>query len=99
MWETNLMLKESVIEAVRQSQFHIWSVETVEEGIEILTGIEAGQRREDGTYDEGTVFGRVDQRLKTLSELMESSNKKKDSSAKEDRPESVEEPPEDPEPE
>ena len=53
--EENLMLKESVVEAVRQGQFNIYSVSTVEEGIEILTGVKAGMRQEDGTFEKDTV--------------------------------------------
>ncbi len=42
--ERHLMLHEDVIQAVKAGQFHIWSVETIEQGIEILTGVKAGQR-------------------------------------------------------
>ena len=67
----NLMLKKEVRQAVEQSKFHIWAVETVEEGIEILTGVPAGVRQEDGTYPEHTVFARVNQRLQTMAERIE----------------------------
>ncbi|MDO9462417.1 MAG: hypothetical protein Q7J61_01265, partial [Deltaproteobacteria bacterium] len=53
---------------VREGKFYIYPISTVEEGIEILTGIEAGKRKEDGTYDEETVFWRVDQNLKKMAE-------------------------------
>ncbi|MBI4295072.1 MAG: AAA family ATPase [Chloroflexi bacterium] len=66
----NLMLKEEVVEAVQQGKFHIYAVNTVDEGIEVLTGIEAGQRQDDGTYPEGSVNYRVSQRLKTMAEGM-----------------------------
>lgn len=66
----NLMLKEEVVEAVREGKFHIWSVETVEEGIEILTGVPAGERQPDGSYPEGTINGRVDARLREMLENM-----------------------------
>lgn len=59
----HLMLKPEVIEAVRRGEFHIWAVTTVDEGIEILTGVPAGERQEDGTWPEGTVNGLVDGRL------------------------------------
>lgn len=65
--ETNLMLKEAVVEAVREGKFHIWSVATIAEGIGILTGIEAGERDADGAFGEETVFGKVDRRLKGLA--------------------------------
>lgn len=68
--ERNLMLREEVIEAVREERFHIWSVETVDEGIELLTGVPAGERQADGSYPEGTVNHLVDNRLREMQELM-----------------------------
>lgn len=67
----NLMLDEEVVEAVKDGKFNIWSVSTIEEGIEILTGIKAGEIREDGTYPEGTLFRKVDDRLRRLSEIVQ----------------------------
>jgi predicted ATP-dependent protease len=64
----NLMLREDVVEAVRQGQFHIYAVKTVDEGIEILTGVAAGERGPDGSYPEGTVNYLVDRRLSELAE-------------------------------
>lgn len=64
----NLMLRDDVVEAVRQGQFHIYAVSTVDEGIEVLTGVPAGERQPDGTYPEGTVNYLVDQKLKALAE-------------------------------
>ncbi len=69
--ETNvkdLMLRKEVVEAVREGKFHIYPISRVEEGIEILTGIEAGVKKEDGKYDEGTIFYRADQRLRKMAE-------------------------------
>jgi predicted ATP-dependent protease len=63
----NLMLRDDVIEAVRQGKFHLYSVETIDDGISILTGRDAGERQEDGTYPEGTVNYLVDERLKELA--------------------------------
>ena len=62
-----LMLKEDILEAVRQHQFKIWTVETIDDGIEILTGIRAGTIEE-----EGTVNGMVNKVLKGFSERMKS---------------------------
>ncbi len=67
----HLMLREDVIEAVRQGQFHIWAVKTIDEGIEILTGVPAGERSRDGTFKKGTVNYRVQQRLKELAECLQ----------------------------
>jgi len=66
----NLMLREEVIEAVRQGQFHIYAAKTIDEGIEILTGVPAGKRQEDGTYPEGTINYLVDKRLKEMAERL-----------------------------
>ena len=60
----NLMLKREVVDAVRQGQFHIYQVARIEEGIEILTGVPAGQADEKGNYPGGTVFGKVQRKLK-----------------------------------
>jgi predicted ATP-dependent protease len=66
----NLMLKKEVIDAAREGRFHVWPMRTVEEGIEILTGVEAGERQPDGTYPEGTVFQKVEKRLMELAEIV-----------------------------
>jgi lon-related putative ATP-dependent protease len=71
--ETNvkhLMLKDEVVEAVKAGKFHIWSVSTIEEGIEILTGLPAGEMQEDGTYPEGTINYLVNKRLHEFGESM-----------------------------
>lgn len=66
----NLMLREDVVEAVAQGKFHIYAVKTIDEGIEILTGVKAGVRGEDGRYPEGTVNYLVDRRLRETAEGM-----------------------------
>jgi len=66
----NLMLKPEVVEAVRAGRFHIWAVTTIDEGIEILTGVPAGERQADGTWPEGSVNARVDQRLRQMAEAL-----------------------------
>jgi predicted ATP-dependent protease len=63
----NLMLRHDVIDAVKEGSFHIYPVETVDEGIEILTGIPAGDRGPDGGYPEGTINHKVEQRLAELA--------------------------------
>ncbi|OHE58544.1 MAG: hypothetical protein A2Z47_03660 [Thermodesulfovibrio sp. RBG_19FT_COMBO_42_12] len=64
----NLMLRENVVKAVQDGQFYIYQVKTIDDGIEILTGVPAGERQADGTYPEGTVNYRVDKRLRELAE-------------------------------
>jgi Lon-like ATP-dependent protease len=64
----DLMLKEEVVEAVKNGTFHIWSVAHVNEGIEILTGHSAGERDEAGRYPEGSINALVDEKLRSLAE-------------------------------
>jgi lon-related putative ATP-dependent protease len=66
----HLMLREEVVGAVESGQFHIWAVRTIDEGIEVLTGVPAGDRQAHGTFPEGTVNRRVDDRLRTWAEAM-----------------------------
>ena len=63
----HLMLKPEVIEAVEAGQFHIYPIKTVDEGIQILTGVEAGKRQPDGSWPEGTVNWYVDRRLRQMA--------------------------------
>jgi predicted ATP-dependent protease len=66
----NLMLDEEVVEAVRKGQFHIWPVKTINEGIEILTGVKAGKRENDGMFEKDSINYLVDKRLRELAEKM-----------------------------
>jgi Lon-like ATP-dependent protease len=62
-----LMLRKELVAAVREGTFHVWAVDTIEEGLEVLTGVAAGTRGPDG-YDEGSVFARADAKLRKLAE-------------------------------
>ncbi len=64
----DLMLSHEVIEAVREKKFHIYAVSHVDEGIEILTGLKAGEKDQNGNYPQGTINYLVDKRLKELAE-------------------------------
>ena len=64
----NLMLKEEIIEAAKAGKFAIYPVKTIDEGIEVLTGVRAGERQPDGTFEEGTVNYLVDKRLREMAE-------------------------------
>jgi predicted ATP-dependent protease len=64
--ERNLMLKEEVVQAVQEGKFHIWSVETIDQGIEVLTGIPAGEMDKKGKYPKGTINELVDKRLREM---------------------------------
>ncbi len=63
----NLMLKPEVVDAVARGQFHVFAVSTIEQGIEILTGLAAGRLRKDGTYADGTVFRKVTNALEAMT--------------------------------
>jgi ATP-dependent Lon protease len=63
----NLMLRKEVIDSVSEGKFHIYSVKTIDEGIEILTGIKAGKKQKDGTFPKDTVNYLVDQELQRLA--------------------------------
>jgi len=63
----NLMLRQEVVDAVNEGKFHIYAVGTIDEGIEVLTGADTGEKREDGSYPEGSINFRVDQQLKEMA--------------------------------
>jgi lon-related putative ATP-dependent protease len=67
----NLMLREDVIQAVAGGQFHIYPVRSIDEGIEILTGVPAGGPGADGAYPPESVNGRVDRQLRDLAEKLQ----------------------------
>ncbi len=64
----NLMLKDEVVEAVKDGQFNIYAIGHAEEGIEILTGIPAGVADEGGNYPEGTINAMVNHKLQSIHE-------------------------------
>jgi len=64
----HLMLMPDVQAAVMAGKFNIWAVETIEEGIEILTGVQAGVANRQGNYPPRTVFGEAQKRLKQYFE-------------------------------
>jgi ATP-dependent Lon protease len=63
----NLMLRADVVAAVKDGKFHVYPVKTIDEGIEILTGVEAGAAEAEGDYPDGTVHGLVDRELQRLA--------------------------------
>jgi lon-related putative ATP-dependent protease len=66
----NLMLKEEILDAVKDGKFHIYAVNNIDQGIEILTGMRAGSRRKDGTFEKDTVNYNVDKRLREMAEKL-----------------------------
>lgn len=65
----DLMLKQEIVDAVKAKKFHIYAVRTVDEGIELLTGIKAGRRTKTG-YERNSINYRVAQRLSEYAEKM-----------------------------
>ena len=78
----DLMLRDEVIEAVKNGDFHVWAVKTIDEGIEILTGVKAGLRKKDGTYPANTINALVDARLKNLADQLAAFGKGGDENGK-----------------
>jgi lon-related putative ATP-dependent protease len=66
----NLMLKKDVVEAVKDGKFSIYPIQRAEEGLELITGMQVGELRDDGTYPEGTINYLVSKRLTEISEAV-----------------------------
>jgi lon-related putative ATP-dependent protease len=66
----NLILKKEVIESIEQGQFHLYPVSTIDEGIEVLTGVRAGERLPDGSFEPGTINDKVNRRLREIAERL-----------------------------
>ncbi len=64
----HLMLREDVVEAAAKGRFHIYPVAAIDQGIEILTGVPAGEADAGGAYPEGAINHRVEARLAELAE-------------------------------
>jgi lon-related putative ATP-dependent protease len=66
----NLMLRAEVVQAVAEGKFHLWAIKTVDEGLEIFTGMEAGERGADGTYPEGSLNRAVVEKLEAFGDVV-----------------------------
>jgi lon-related putative ATP-dependent protease len=80
----NLMLRANVRQAVADGQFHVYAVSTIDQGLEILTGVPAGQRQEDGGYLEDTVHGRVMARLGEIARNLKEKDEGREEKEKEE---------------
>ncbi|MFH1597256.1 MAG: AAA family ATPase [Pseudomonadota bacterium] len=78
----DLMLKKEVVDAVQDGKFHIWAVGHADEALELLTGMPAGQRRPDGTFEPDTVNAKVDQKLRQMMEIAREFMKEKEEKEK-----------------
>jgi ATP-dependent Lon protease len=66
----DLMLKTEVVEAVKSGRFHIYEIESIDQGVELLTGVPAGDRQPDGSYPNGTINRLVDDRVSSFAKIM-----------------------------
>ena len=65
----NLQLSDEVIDAVKNKKFHVYAISTIEEGIEVLTGVPAGKKDKDGHFPAGTVNRLVYEKLKKYAKI------------------------------
>jgi len=74
----NLMLKDEVIKEVKSGNFNIYGIKTIDEGIEVLTGIKAGKRGKSGKFPKDTINLLIDERIKDFTEKFNALSGKKD---------------------
>ena len=67
----NLQLSDEVVDAVKNKQFHIYAVSTIDEGIEVLTGVPAGKKDKDGNFPAGTINRLVYEKLRKYAKVCE----------------------------
>jgi predicted ATP-dependent protease len=82
----HLMLSQEVVDAVRAGHFHVWSARTVDDGIELLTGLTAGRRGADGLFREDTLHGRVERRLERWAHIAEEQSARENSDGRTGQP-------------
>ncbi|MBF0549594.1 MAG: AAA family ATPase [Deltaproteobacteria bacterium] len=78
---SDLMLRKDVVEAVKENNFHIYPVKSIDEGIELLTGIPAGEIKADGIYPEGSVNALVNAKLVELAKGLKAFGESKEEEA------------------
>ncbi len=83
----DLMLRPDIIGAVKAGKFHIWSVSTIDEGIEILTGTPAGAKGKDGAYPAGTVNALMAEKLREIHKKLKDVDKNEEKDKKETKEE------------
>jgi lon-related putative ATP-dependent protease len=71
----HLMLREDVVNAVADGKFHIYPIETIEQGIEVLTGLPAGEMDDEGAFPEGSINHLIVQRLEEMAETQRAFNR------------------------
>jgi predicted ATP-dependent protease len=89
----NLMLREDVVASVREGNFRVWEASTLDDALEILTGMPAGERDKDGKYPDGTVHHAVEKSLRDMADRMKKASapargrKKDEAKGEEEEPE------------
>ncbi|MFW6174847.1 MAG: Lon protease family protein, partial [Chloroflexota bacterium] len=83
----NLVLRPDVVESVERGEFHVYAVSNVDEGIEVLTGVPAGEKDSEGVYPEGTINRMVEDRLAEMARGMHGFLAAGDGQAQEQPPE------------
>jgi predicted ATP-dependent protease len=94
----HLMLRDDVVAAVAEGQFHIYAVATIEQGIELLTGLPAGEANDQGDYPDGTIYAAVQRKLSAYREALQAEAKPRSNGANDAEPSPEETPPEPPRP-
>ncbi|MBP7688517.1 MAG: AAA family ATPase [Thermoflexales bacterium] len=77
----HLMLREDVLAACRNGQFHVWAVNTIDEGLEVLTGVKAGKRSKAGHFPKGSVHARVEAKMRATAEGLDGGKRDHDEEA------------------
>lgn len=86
----HLMLKQEVVDAVKDGKFSIYPIDEMEDGLEVLTGMPAGEIKEDGAYPEGTVNYLVMKRLEEIAEALEKKKEKEEEKQEKKKEENTE---------
>ena len=81
----HLMLREEVVETCRAGLFHIWAVGTIDEGIELLTGVKAGRLSKTGTFTKDSVHARVAARLKSIADQLDGRHGQEEEAEEQDK--------------
>jgi len=83
----NLMLREDVVEACAQGKFHIWAIDTIDAGLELLTGVRAGRRGKSGKFTRDSVHARVEARLKSIADDLDGGRREREDEKLEEKDE------------
>ena len=83
----DLMLRPDIVDAVKSGKFHIWSVSTIDEGIEVLTGVSAGTKGKDGKYPAGTVNALMTEKLREIHKRLKDVDKSDEKDKKDNKEE------------